>query len=91
MYNVIVFGWQQVVFCLGYFDDWYFRKINTHSGDLTITREKKNLFLGSNITLTKDGKVKIGMKDKLHKYIDAFGEKIEVSITSLSIMFSFAL
>ena len=41
---------------------------------LTITRGKKHSFLGVDIKLTNDGKLKFGTQDQLQEAIDSFSE-----------------
>lgn len=53
--------------------------IKSHFGDLTISRGKKHTFLGMNITLRKDKKIQIEMKDQLKETIAAFKEDITTS------------
>lgn len=57
-------------------------EISKHFGNLTITRGKKHTFLGMNITMRKDKKFEIEMKDQLLETIQSFGEKIEGEVAN---------
>jgi hypothetical protein len=52
-----------------------------HFGDLTVSRGKKHRFLGMNIELTDDRKLKIEMKDQLQETVDMFTQLEEKEIT----------
>ena len=57
-----------------------------HFGDLSVTRGKVHRFLGMNITITEDRKLKIDMKEHLQEAIDMYsrieGEEINEVVTS---------
>ena len=57
-----------------------------HFGELTVTRGKVHRFLGMNITITEDKKLKIDMKEHLQEAIDMYttieGGEINEVVTS---------
>jgi hypothetical protein len=59
-------------------------KVEEHFGKMTVTRGKKHCFLGMNIILRDDKKIKIEMKDQVMDAIESFGEDIDGIVTSPS-------
>ena len=56
--------------------------ISDHFGNLTISRGKKQKFLGMDIQFLADGKLYLFMKDCINESIDFFGEDISTNISS---------
>ena len=63
--------------------------IKAHFGDLTVSRGKKHTFLGMNITIRKDKKVQIEMKDQVKETILAFDEDVTTSATTTAALHLF--
>ena len=58
--------------------------IKNHFGEITITIGKKHTFLGMNIRITEDKKIKIEREAKQMETIEAFEEELEGEVTSLA-------
>ena len=50
--------------------------ISEHYGNLTVSRRKKQRFLGMDIEFLADGKLSLFVKDYIEESIDLFKEKI---------------
>ena len=53
-----------------------------HFGELVVSRGNKYTFLGMEIELVKDGKIKIDMKSYIKEGIEKFGEDLSRGVTS---------
>lgn len=58
--------------------------IEKHFGDLTVERGPAQTFLGMNFKILDDGAVEINMKDYIQEAIDAFGEPISGTVSSVA-------
>ena len=59
-------------------------KFSEHFGGLSIQRGKKFIFLGMDVEMTNDGKVKIGMQEYINEEIEMFDEDISTPVASAS-------
>ena len=56
--------------------DWVIEQLEGKFGTTTKKRGNKHTFVGMDIEITEDGKVKISMKDYLEESFQAFGEDL---------------